>query len=266
MAGVKYKMNRFIKRGEQMKKKRIIVLSSVVLVVLIIILAFAAYLGDYYHADDASIAAFISQYDVKTENIGNITVFGTGEEKYGFIFYPGGKVEADAYIPLMCALSDKDVFSVLVEMPGNLAVLDINAADGISEKYPMIENWYIGGHSLGGSMAAAYLENNTDEYCGLVLLGSYSTADFSESNIRALSLYGSEDKVMNREKYEKYKKNLPKDTIEAEIEGACHAYFGMYGEQDGDGVPTIECEKQINVTANSIKEFILRGDTDAENN
>lgn len=41
-----------------------------------------------------------------------------------------------------------------VEMPFRLAVLDMDAAKGIQEHYPEIESWYIGGHSLGGSMAA----------------------------------------------------------------------------------------------------------------
>ena len=243
-----------------MKKKRIIILSCISLALIAIALGCAIYLGDYYRADDESIAAFIADYDVKSENIGGITVFGTGEEKYGFIFYPGGKVEADSYIPLMCALADMDVFSVICEMPFNLAVLDVNAANGIREMYPDIKDWYIGGHSLGGSMAAEYLKNNIDGYKGLVLLGSYSMADLSGGEARVLSLFGSEDKIMNREKYNKYRSNLPESLIEAELDGACHAYFGMYGEQDGDGVPTMECEKQIIITANSIKEFILRGE------
>ena len=57
----------------------------------------------------------------------------------------------------MKACADKGVLCVLIEMPFNLAVLDMNAAEGIRVKYPEIENWYIGGHSLGGSMAASYL-------------------------------------------------------------------------------------------------------------
>ena len=79
----------------------------------------------------------------------------------------------------------------------------------IQEKYPEIEEWYIGGHSLGGSMAASYLADHADEYEGLILLGSYSTADLSETDLEVLSVYGSEDKVMNRVKYEENKSNLP---------------------------------------------------------
>ena len=81
--------------------------------------------------------------------------------KCGFIFYPGGKVEYTAYAPLMC---------VLLKMPLNLAVLDVNAADSVFDMFPEISSWYIGGHSLGGSMAASYALENTDKLEGLVLL------------------------------------------------------------------------------------------------
>ena len=144
------------------------------------------------------------------------------------------------------------VLCVLVEMPFNLAVFDINAADGIQEQYPGIEDWYIGGHSLGGSMAASYVADHVDEYEGLILLGSYSTADLSDTDLDVLSIYGSEDKVLNREKYDENKSNLPDDFCEVVIEGGCHAYFGMYGAQDGDGTPTVSNSEQIVITVENI--------------
>ena len=84
-----------------------------------------------------------------------------------------------------------------------------------------------------------------DEYEGLILLGSYSTADLSDTDLDVLSIYGSEDKVLNREKYEENKSNLPDDFSEVVIEGGCHAYFGMYGAQDGDGTPTIQTTSRL---------------------
>ena len=149
----------------------------------------------------------------------------------------------------MAACADNGVLCVLVQMPFNLAVLDIHAAEGIQAAYPEIETWYIGGHSLGGSMAASHLSNHIDAYDGLILLGSYSTADLSETDLQVLSIYGSEDKVMNRVKYDENKANLPGDFIEVVIDGGCHAYFGMYGPQDGDGKATISNEEQIILTA-----------------
>ena len=101
-------------------------------------------------------------------------------------------------------------------------------------------------------MAASYLADNTNDYEGLVLLGAYSTADLSDTDLDVLSIFGSEDKVMNREKYEDNKSNLPRDFTEFIIDGGCHAYFGMYGAQDGDGIPSITNEEQIRLTAENI--------------
>ena len=141
-------------------------------------------------------------------------------------------------------------------MPFNLAVFDINAAKGITEKLPDIEKWYIGGHSLGGSMAAAYFSKNTDEFEGLILLAAYSTADFSGTDEKVISIYGSEDGVLNREKYDEYESNLPDGYTEYIIDGGCHAGFGMYGAQKGDGKPLLASEEQIRITAEEIYKFV----------
>jgi pimeloyl-ACP methyl ester carboxylesterase len=156
----------------------------------------------------------------------------------------------------MKELASEGVLCVLIEMPFNLAILDTAAADGFTDMYPEIEEWYIGGHSLGGSAASMYLEDNHEAFEGLVLLGSYSTSDLSSYDIDVLSIYGSEDKVMNYENYEEYLVNLPEDSEELIIEGGCHAYFGMYGDQEGDGKPTITNEEQIQITAKKIVDFI----------
>jgi dienelactone hydrolase len=245
-----------VRQGKK-KIRLIIVLTSVILTLAIISGACAVYLCDYYRADGDMIATFAPMNEVKFKTLENGSIIFTPQEPIaGLIFYPGGKVENDAYKPLMASLASRGIMCVLVEMPFNLAVFDINAADGIREQYHQIEKWYIGGHSLGGSMAAAYLEKNIEDFDGLILLGSYSTADLSGTDLEVLSVYGSEDKVMNREKYDENKANLPSDFEEVVIEGGCHAYFGMYREQDGDGTPTISHEKQIEMTANAISEML----------
>ena len=235
------------------KRKILIISISIVASLAIIFGACAIYLGDYYRADEGAIAVFAPEDNVSVSTIdGGSVVFEPQNAMVGFIFYPGGKVEANAYQPLMAELAREGVLCVLVEMPFNLAVFDINAADGIQEQYPEIKDWYIGGHSLGGSMAASYLADHVDEYEGLILLGSYSTADLSDADLDVLSIYGSEDKVLNREKYDENKSNLPGGFCEVVIEGGCHAYFGMYGAQDGDGTPTISNHEQIRLTVESI--------------
>ena len=247
---------------EKKNKKSKIIKRFVALIIVLALLVgdCAFYVNDYYRADmDAMVGVVQSKERYESQTLEDGTdIFKPENAKVGFIFYPGGKVEYISYIPLMDALARNGVMCVLLKMPFNLAVLDVDGAEGIQEMYPEIENWYIGGHSLGGSMAASYLSENISAYKGLILLGSYSTADLSKEDIKVLSVFGSEDKVMNKEKYDEYKINLPKDFSEEIIGGGCHAYFGMYGEQEGDGTPTITNVEQIQKTAEIINIFIKK--------
>ncbi len=212
-------------------------------------------MGDYYHADREAMVQWPLPETVQRLELEKATAFVPEEAEAGMIFYPGGKVEAAAYEPLLQRCAEEGILCVLTEMPFNLAVLDMAAADGLLEQFPKVENWYLSGHSLGGSMAAAYLEGRGD-YDGLILLGSYSTTDLSDSDLNVLSVYGSEDAVLNRENYEAGRSLLPTDFTEVVLEGGCHAYFGVYGSQAGDGVPTISNEEQIQQTVAAICNFI----------
>ncbi len=232
-------------------------ISALLVVVFALWLGIVAYIGDYYHAEDTAFSCIENPADgVEVYKIDKNTIFAPEEAKAGFVFYPGGKVQCEAYAPLMEALAEEGVLCVLVEMPANLAVLDINAADGIQEEFSEISKWYIGGHSLGGSMAASYLENSTEQYEGLILLASYSTSDLSETELDVISIYGSNDQVLNKEKYQENKKNLPEDFEEVIIEGGSHAYFGSYGLQEGDGEAEITNEEQIEITAEQIEKML----------
>ena len=177
------------------RKKRLWIALTVVLAAAIALTAACAlYLGDYYRADTEALEAFAPAAPVVSEEWkdGTLIIRPEGRDPVaGLIFYPGGKVEHTAYTPLMEALASEGILCVLVEMPFRLAVLDMNAAEGIPEAFPEVERWYLGGHSLGGSMAASYLASHTEDFDGLILLGSYSTADLSGTDLSVLSVYGS---------------------------------------------------------------------------
>ena len=239
-----------------LSKRAKIILAIAGVAILALVIACAVYLGTYYRADDEAIEAFtVTGVYESRDSDGNL-VFAPESPIAGFIFYPGGKVEHSAYEPLMRACAERGILCVLVKMPFNLAVFDVNAAEGVREMLPQVQEWYLGGHSLGGSMAAVYLEENVEDYEGLVLLGSYSTVDYSDTDLKVLSIYGSEDNVLNREKYEEYRANLPENFTEVVVEGGCHAYFGMYGAQEGDGIPVISPEEQISQTVDAIWEMV----------
>ena len=240
-------------------QKRALWIVIPVAVFALLLSASLIYLESYYHADDDAIAAFSVERTVEERTLDGNMVFDPGNAKVGLIFYPGGKVEQEAYAPLMREISANGVLCVLCRMPFRLAVFDMHAADGVREAFPKIEQWYIGGHSLGGAVASIEAEAHPGVYAGMVLLASFSDKDLAKEALRVLSIYGSEDRVLNREAYEQAKSLLPDDVTETVIEGGCHAYFGMYGAQDGDGKPSITNEEQIRITAKAIIDWILGG-------
>ena len=237
-----------------MKKHRKLWIAIVL--VLAMAVGVAVYAGNYYRADAEAIAAMAGSDAVTVTQSGNLTVFAPETAEAGFIFYPGGKVEHTAYGPLLLELAENDVLCVLVKMPLNLAVLNMDAAEDIPEQFPQIGNWYIGGHSLGGSMAASFLSDNAEDYAGLVLLASYSTADLAETDLKVSTIYGDRDGVLNMEKYGKYASNLPETSWGLVISGGNHAQFGSYGHQEGDGEATLSGEEQLEITVQEILRLI----------
>lgn len=224
------------------------------LVLVMLLATTLLYVNDYSHAtpEATAIAAAATTLDKGT------LAFGSVDAQNGIIFYPGGKVEYTAYAPLMQALAEKGILCLLVKMPFNLAVLDTGAANGLQARYPNVAHWYMAGHSLGGSMAAVYLNDHPDQFDGLILLAAYSTADLRQKNLRALTVYGSQDTVLNAERLAQYRDNLPADAQTVVIEGGCHAYFGDYGVQKGDGTPTITREQQVEQTVETITAFTAK--------
>lgn len=221
---------------------------------LILLLAAAGCLAGVmnmgYGASEAALAM------MPQESAGGATVFMPEEIRAGLIFYPGGLVDHAAYAPLMQALSERGILCLLIGMPLDLAVLDVDAADGLMALYPDIDTWIIGGHSLGGAMAATHVSKHAQEYDALLLLGAYSTADLSGTDLSVLSVVGSEDGVLNREKYEESMANYPQRFTEVILGGGCHAYFGDYGEQKGDGTPTMTRAAQIGATADAVEQML----------
>ena len=206
-------------------------------------------LGNSYPAGAAAEAALVPDEAaaVTVWEDGSV-VFDPGAAERVLIFYPGGRVEHTAYAPLLRSLAEEGWLCVLVKMPLDLAVLDADAAAGVAERFPQVEDWYVGGHSLGGAMAASYAAEHAAELEGLLLLAAYSTADLSDSGLAVWSVYGSEDTVLNGEKYARCRSNLPEDTREVVLEGGSHALFGDYGPQKGDGEAAITAMEQVALT------------------
>ena len=163
----------------------------------------------------------------------------------GFIFYPGGRVDYRSYALPLREIAAQGYLVVLVPAPLNLMVLNPNAADAVIPQFLQIEYWAVGGHSLGGAMAANYLYTNPGAANGLILWASYPAEnnDLTDSGLQVLSIYGTLD-MAGIEKFDASRAFLPIDTTWVVIEGGNHAQFGNYGLQPGDNIATISAAEQ----------------------
>ena len=189
-------------------------------------------------------------------------IFQPKSENYttGFIFYPGGRVNYISYAPYAHAVAAQGYLVVIAPMPFNLAVFGANKASDVIAAYPNISFWAIGGHSLGGSMAAQYTHDNPDKIQGLVLLASYpaSNTDLSKQDLAVLTIHGTNDGLVSIQQIEDSLKQLPANTVHVEIDGGNHAQFGWYGEQSGDNPATVSREQQQNQTVNATTNFLAQ--------
>lgn len=228
------------------------------LVIVMILGVAAVYLNDINMAQDNAIAAYKVENVVEYELDKGIVVYSPENKadiKAGFVFYPGGKVEYSSYAPLLKKCAEQGVLCVIVEMPYNLAIFGINKGAKIPEQFPDITNWYIGGHSLGGTMAATCATNH-DIFKGIVLLASYSTVDVTDFEV--LSIYGDRDGVMNFDRFkDNNEKHLASSAQIEKISGGNHSYFAMYEDKKEDARATIDNISQIEKTANLIANFII---------
>ena len=182
------------------------------------------------------------------------------EAKEGLIFYPGGRVDPRSYAPHARAIAQEGYLVVIVPMPLNLAVFSPNIASDVITSFPGVSKWVIGGHSLGGAMAANYVLNHSDQVQGLFFWAAYPTSgsDLSSEQILVASIYGTLDGVATPEEIEASQPLLPENTRWESIEGGNHAQFGWYGEQDGDNPAAISRETQQKLAVAATLELLAK--------
>ena len=227
---------------KKIRNKKKIVLP--LLVGMIFLITALWYINDFYHADENVQVYLQERTSVSvTEMSDGLYLDGPGDN-VAMIFYPGAKVEYMAYLPLISDLAEGGIDCFLIKMPCNLAFFGKNKAKKIMDSYEY-NHWYLSGHSLGGAMAASYASGHLESLNGLVLLAAYPTKSLKSDSFSVLSIYGSEDGVLNMEKVAEGKSQMPADYTEICIEGGNHAQFGNYGEQDHTaGISREEQQKQ----------------------
>ncbi|MFP4363541.1 MAG: alpha/beta hydrolase [Spirochaetia bacterium] len=242
-----------------MKKKVLIWgLSSITIVLLILLCLSLFWVLDSYPALENDPPVPFASVEIR-EAGNHIAVLPQGEPyNTGIIFYPGGKIEPEAYIPFFGPIAQQGVAVYIVKMPLNLAFLGINRAEAVISNTPDIERWIISGHSLGGAMACEWAAGNREAITGLILLASYpaETTDLSDSGFQALSITAENDWILNYNTYVNSQILLPEETQFLSIQGGNHAGFGYYGPQSGDGPQDLGYIQQFLMSQNAILDFI----------
>jgi hypothetical protein len=176
----------------------------------------------------------------------------------GLVVYPGAKVPPAAYGPLAQAIAGQGYLVVIEAMPLNLAILGVGKADEAIAAHPGIRHWAIGGHSLGGSMAAQYASDHLATIRALAFWASYAATDLSASDLAVLSTWGSLDAGAARMSGAEARAAVPADATFVEIPGGNHEQMGWYTGQPNDPPATISREDQQRSVAASTVE-LLRG-------
>ncbi len=227
-------------------------LVALLLIAVVSCAGFLIWCSDYYRADEVAEQVVATQ----AETNGSLVAFGDPQSEYGLVFYPGAKVQPEAYAPLAAKLAERGVFCVLVKMPLNIALFAPDMASQAMAAYPGVSHWWVGGHSLGGYVASGFAERNEDEVDGVALFAAYGDDDLGTSGLAVDLVYGTNDGVINQDALARCAASLTAEEVHA-IEGANHAGFGNYGTHAGDGQATISTDEQQELAANAIVAAIM---------
>lgn len=251
-------------KGKSNKLK--IIIGTLILLLLICIVGVVRYLNFSLPADEQAVMAMTSTSLVKVEDTENTISFMPTDKvpTTGLIYYPGGQVEPESFAYAAREIASKGYLVVIQKMPFNLAMFGKDKAYDIVEQYQDIDNWYLSGFSLGGISACMALSQDATPFDGLILYASYTTKDYdlSNSNLKVLSINGSNDGLATPEDIEKGKPYLPKDTIFYTIEGGNHTQNAIYGEgnlQKGDNPASIDRMEQQDIIIEKTVEFMSQG-------
>ena len=233
-------------------KKRLV--KTILTIVLMLVIGISIWINITYEPDATAMQYMDSTETVSVleKDFGLIFTPQGIISDAGIIFYPGAKVEPEAYSPLAFKLAEKGYQTIIVKMPFNLAVLESDRGKRVMDHYTEIKYWYVGGHSLGGAMAGNFAHENKKLIKGVFFLGAYPVKDFSEASLDILLINGSLDGIVNEKRLNAAEALIPNSSENITIAGGNHSQFGSYGLQKNDQVAEISFEEQLNITVEGI--------------
>lgn len=235
------------------KTKKILVWFFVIIVILILNFFFYLKAATYQPSDAAKLAARSAQI---TKQVTIFKAKKSNKDHPIVVFYPGALVAPNSYSIWAKDVANHGYTVEIAHFPFNLAIFKQNMVEQIISKK---QNYVIGGHSLGGAMAARYAHSNHGKNLkGIFFLGSYADEKGRLDNltIPALSITASRDGVLNWQNYRKDKKYLPEETTFETLQGGNHGGFGSYGQQKGDHKATISNAKQQKLIAHYLVKWL----------
>jgi hypothetical protein len=226
-------------------RRRTVVLGIVGVLVVVLVAGLAWFFQPQPLLPEATAALASTPAATYSEEPTGLTFRATGRTPTtGLILYPGAKVPAAGYAPGARAIAEQGYLVVVVPMPLNFAIFDVGAADGVMAAHPEVTRWAIGGHSLGGAMAAQYAAGHPGVMAGLALCGAYSGSDLSSSGLAVSSVYGSLDAGAAKIEDPATRGLLPESAVYDRVEGGNHEQCGWYTGQANDPPATISRSDQ----------------------
>jgi len=175
----------------------------------------------------------------------------------GLVFLPATRVDARGYANLLRPLSEAGYLVAILKDPLGLSLLQPGHAQTVLDVHPEIANWAVGGHAAGAITAADFADHST-RVAALVLYAAAPDRRLQRTQLRVLSVSGSADALTTPESVAAARANLPLGTQHVVIEGAVHSFFGDYGDQPGDGPPTVTREQAQEQTRAATAAFLAR--------